>query len=67
MGFPSEPGGVPSTREMITAFSVEPKPSRTSQPNRVANAAMSFSLASLPNASRSGLSASSSRSGVERM
>ena len=57
---------MPSTREMITAFSVEPNPSYTRHPKRSENAAMSFSLASLPNAIRSGLSASSARSGVAR-
>ncbi len=53
-----------SVRVMITAVSVDPKPSQTVHPNRRPNSAMSRSDASLPNATRSGLSASSGRSGV---
>ena len=56
---PREPFGVPGSRVMMTAFSVEPKPSHTSVSNRRPNSSMSRSLASLPNATRSGLSASS--------
>ncbi|COW79732.1 Uncharacterised protein [Mycobacterium tuberculosis] len=51
----------------MTAFSVEPKPSSTWTPKRRENSSMSLSLASLPKATRSGLSASSSRSGVARI
>ncbi len=65
-GWPSEPGGVPSTRLTMTAFSVEPKPSTTTHPNRRANSWVSRSPASLPNTIRSGLSASSGSSGVAR-
>ncbi|SLJ82391.1 Uncharacterised protein [Mycobacteroides abscessus subsp. abscessus] len=52
---------------MMMASSVEPKPSHTVQPNRRENSAMSRSVASLPKATRSGLSASSGRSSVARM
>ena len=41
---------------MMTAFSVDPKPSHTVQSNRRPNSSMSRSLASLPNATRNGLS-----------
>ncbi|CKP87510.1 Uncharacterised protein [Mycobacterium tuberculosis] len=64
---PIEPGGVPGSRITMTAFSVEPKPSSTWTPKRRENSSMSLSLASLPKATRSGLSASSSRSGVARI
>ncbi|CNI01272.1 Uncharacterised protein [Mycobacterium tuberculosis] len=61
---PSDPGGQPSSRVMMIAPSVEPKPSHTMQSKRRLNAAMSRSLASLPKATRNGLSWSSGRSGV---
>ena len=57
---------MPGARVMMIASSVEPKPSITSLSKRRANSSMSRSLASLPNATRSGLSASSGRSGVAR-
>ena len=47
---------MPGSRVMMTAFSVEPKPSHTVQSNRRWNSSISRSLASLPNAMRSGLS-----------
>jgi hypothetical protein len=47
--------------------SVEPYSSTTAQPNRVANASASRSLASLPNITASGLFASSGFSCVLRM
>ncbi len=64
---PIEPGGQSSGRVMITAVSVEPKPSHTVQPNRRPNSSMSRSAASLPNATRNGLSWSSGCSAVARM
>ncbi|SKS64923.1 Uncharacterised protein [Mycobacteroides abscessus subsp. abscessus] len=56
--------GVPSSRVMMTAFSVEPNPSYTVTSNRLANSAISDSEASFPNATRSGLAASSACSAV---
>ncbi len=57
---------MPSSRVMITASSVDPKPSITLHPKRRANSSMSRSLASLPNATRNVLSASSGCSGVAK-
>lgn len=53
---PMEPCGVPGSRVMMIASSVEPKPSQTVQPKRRENSSMSRSVASLPKATRRGLS-----------
>ena len=62
---PIDPGGHPSSRITTTANSLDPKLSTTRQPNRRANSSTSRSVASLPKAARSVLSASSGFSAVE--